>query len=129
MGEEAKPAMAMARPASGAVVSFLDSPKGEASAFLLGGAAGAYLWSSHRVLGFAGGAGLAYAAPKLATGRVGEAVEALVPDACAIGASLLGEKLFQKHPVLGPLGGFLAGLVVGNFLAPHARTAVEGLGK
>jgi hypothetical protein len=79
-----------------------------------GGAVGAYLWKDHRVLGFLAGGALASTVGPIYKGgpERRRALARLGIDA----AGILGSLKFQKHPILGWIGGVLAGSIVASLV-------------
>lgn len=86
------------------------------SSFLPGvvtGAAGAYMWKKHRVLGFLMGDAIGARAYQIYRG---DNRKGAVADIAAAGAGVAGSLYWKKHPVLGWIGGSLAGAVVTSFV-------------
>lgn len=76
-----------------------------------GGAAGAYLWKKHRVLGFLAGHAVGSTAYPIYRGRGDERKRALYQLGVE-GAGVAGALYYKKHPVVGWLGGVVAGSLV-----------------
>lgn len=90
--------------------------------WVAGGAAGAFLWKKHRVLGFMAGGAVATNVMGLYRGGVerSDAMWNLGIEGAAIGGALM----MEDHPVLGYLGGLVAGHAVASFFpsSPQHKT-------
>ena len=99
---------------------------------VLGAVAGAFMWRKHWVLG--GLAGHALASNAMPMWRGGKERKRAFYNLAVEGTGIAGALYFKKHPVVGWLGGILAGSVATSFFsdspAAESRKAVmKMLGK
>lgn len=105
---------ALARPESAATT--VKRRLSELAPGMIGGAAGATLWSDHRVLGFLLGLAIGDSAADIKRGDTKKAACELGVAVAGIAGSLWAHKHLKWHPALGWVAGEAAGMVATSFV-------------